>query len=245
MSRGGLLGHWLRREISSDSAMVPASTARSPWPRRSRACRRSLSERRPGGLLGRLARPGIRRGQDGRHDGPAAARDRSCRSAPAGDVPAISGAACLAGGRRNARQADFGIQAVPIGEPKGVWPPGRLAADRLADERRLRQDLPELIETTGWAKSGCGRDPRCASGIAHCGYEPTAVLATMGWLGQALRAPAAAAVIGAASPAAASLNATAAVGRACHPGRLRPWRPQRYPGRPAGIWALGCGDDGR
>ena len=38
----------------------------------------------------------------------------------------------------------------------------------------------ELIETTGWAKSGCGRDPRCASGMPHCGYEPTAVLATMG-----------------------------------------------------------------
>jgi hypothetical protein len=37
-----------------------------------------------------------------------------------------------------------------------------------------------LFETTGWAKSGCGRDPRCAGGMPHCGYEPTAVLATMG-----------------------------------------------------------------
>jgi len=35
---------WLRKEIWSDSAMSPASTARSPSPSRSRACRRSLSE---------------------------------------------------------------------------------------------------------------------------------------------------------------------------------------------------------
>ena len=27
----------------------------------------------------------------------------------------------------------------------------------------------ELIETAGWAKSGRGRDPRCASGMPHCG----------------------------------------------------------------------------
>ena len=38
----------------------------------------------------------------------------------------------------------------------------------------------ELIETTGWAKYGRGRDPRCASGMPHCGDEPTAVLATAG-----------------------------------------------------------------
>src|SRR5258705_7738358 len=37
----------------------------------------------------------------------------------------------------------FGIHTVPIGEPKGVSPAGRLAAGRLADERRrLCQDLP-------------------------------------------------------------------------------------------------------
>jgi len=35
---------WLRKEIWSDSAMSSASTARSPSPSRSRACRRSLSE---------------------------------------------------------------------------------------------------------------------------------------------------------------------------------------------------------
>ena len=38
-----LLGHGLRREIPSDSPMPPTSTARSPWLRHSRACRRSFS----------------------------------------------------------------------------------------------------------------------------------------------------------------------------------------------------------
>jgi Domain of unknown function (DUF3463) len=46
----------------------------------------------------------------------------------------------------------------------------------------------ELSEATDWAKYGRGRDPRCANGVAHCGYDPTAVLATMGSLGQSLRA---------------------------------------------------------
>lgn len=46
----------------------------------------------------------------------------------------------------------------------------------------------ELIETTDWDSYGRGRDPRCANCMAHCGYEPTAVLATMGSLKQSLRA---------------------------------------------------------
>jgi hopanoid biosynthesis associated radical SAM protein HpnH len=37
----------------------------------------------------------------------------------------------------------------------------------------------ELIEETDWSKYGRGRDPRCANCMAHCGYEPTAVLETM------------------------------------------------------------------
>ena len=36
----------------------------------------------------------------------------------------------------------------------------------------------ELIETTEWEKYGRGRDPRCDNCMAHCGYEPSAVLAT-------------------------------------------------------------------
>src|SRR5919202_1999060 len=46
----------------------------------------------------------------------------------------------------------------------------------------------ELVETTDWDKYGRGRDPRCANCMAHCGYEPTAVLATMGSLKESDRA---------------------------------------------------------
>jgi hopanoid biosynthesis associated radical SAM protein HpnH len=46
----------------------------------------------------------------------------------------------------------------------------------------------ELIETTEWEKFGRGKDPRCNNCMAHCGYEPTAVLATMGSLKEGLRA---------------------------------------------------------
>ena len=46
----------------------------------------------------------------------------------------------------------------------------------------------ELIEDTDWDAYGRGRDPRCNNCMAHCGYEPTAVLATMGSLKESLRA---------------------------------------------------------
>ena len=46
----------------------------------------------------------------------------------------------------------------------------------------------ELIETTDWDSYGRGRDERCASCMAHCGYEPSAVIATAGSLRQSLRA---------------------------------------------------------
>ncbi|MGX7681114.1 adenosyl-hopene transferase HpnH [Jatrophihabitans sp. DSM 45814] len=46
----------------------------------------------------------------------------------------------------------------------------------------------ELIATTEWEKYGRGKDPRCNNCMAHCGYEPTAVLATMGSLKQQIRA---------------------------------------------------------
>ena len=36
----------------------------------------------------------------------------------------------------------------------------------------------ELVECIDWCRYGRGRDPRCANCMAHCGYEPTAVLAT-------------------------------------------------------------------
>jgi len=46
----------------------------------------------------------------------------------------------------------------------------------------------ELVETTDWSKYGRGRDPRCANCMAHCGYEPSAVLATMSSLRESIRA---------------------------------------------------------
>ena len=46
----------------------------------------------------------------------------------------------------------------------------------------------ELVEETDWSKYGRGRDPRCNNCMAHCGYEPTAVMATMGSLKETLRA---------------------------------------------------------
>jgi len=46
----------------------------------------------------------------------------------------------------------------------------------------------ELIETTEWDKYGRGRDERCSNCMAHCGYEPSAVLATMSSLTESLRA---------------------------------------------------------
>ena len=47
----------------------------------------------------------------------------------------------------------------------------------------------ELIETTDWSKYGRkSGNPQCANCMAHCGYEPTAVLATMGSLKQSIRA---------------------------------------------------------
>ena len=46
----------------------------------------------------------------------------------------------------------------------------------------------ELVETTDWDAYGRGRDPRCENCMAHCGYEPTAVLATTRSVRQSLRA---------------------------------------------------------
>jgi len=46
----------------------------------------------------------------------------------------------------------------------------------------------ELIETTDWDSYGRGRDPRCENCMAHCGYEPTAVFATMKSLRESIRA---------------------------------------------------------
>jgi len=46
----------------------------------------------------------------------------------------------------------------------------------------------ELIEDTDWSRYGRGRHPKCTNCMAHCGYEPTAVIATMSSLRESLRA---------------------------------------------------------
>jgi hopanoid biosynthesis associated radical SAM protein HpnH len=46
----------------------------------------------------------------------------------------------------------------------------------------------ELIDETDWSKYGRGRHPKCENCMAHCGYEPTTVVATMTSLRQAVRA---------------------------------------------------------
>lgn len=79
---------------------------------------------------------------------------------------------------------DFGCTAwgIPSYSLLGWQRPCYLMADGYAKTYR------ELIETTNWDSYGRGKDPRCANCMAHCGYEPSAVLATMGSLRESLRA---------------------------------------------------------
>jgi hopanoid biosynthesis associated radical SAM protein HpnH len=81
-------------------------------------------------------------------------------------------------------KTDFGCTAwgIPSYSLHGWQRPCYLMADGYASTYR------ELIETTDWSAYGRGRDPRCANCMAHCGYEPSAVLATMGSLRESLRA---------------------------------------------------------
>jgi hopanoid biosynthesis associated radical SAM protein HpnH len=46
----------------------------------------------------------------------------------------------------------------------------------------------EYLDTTDFGAYGRGKDPRCANCMAHCGYEPSSVLATMGSLKESIRA---------------------------------------------------------
>ncbi|MEU4509157.1 adenosyl-hopene transferase HpnH [Nonomuraea wenchangensis] len=72
--------------------------------------------------------------------------------------------------------------AIPSYSLFGWQRPCYLMADGYAQSYR------ELIEDTDWSAYGRGRDPRCDNCMAHCGYEPTAVLATLGSLKESLRA---------------------------------------------------------
>jgi len=72
--------------------------------------------------------------------------------------------------------------AIPLYSLKGWQRPCYLMDDGYVGSYR------ELIEDTDWSRYGRGKDPRCANCMAHCGYEPTAVVATMGSLRESLRA---------------------------------------------------------
>jgi hopanoid biosynthesis associated radical SAM protein HpnH len=71
---------------------------------------------------------------------------------------------------------------VPSYSVLGWQRPCYLMADGYASSYR------ELIDTTDWDAYGRGKDPRCANCMAHCGYEPTSVIASMGSLRESLRA---------------------------------------------------------
>jgi hopanoid biosynthesis associated radical SAM protein HpnH len=81
-------------------------------------------------------------------------------------------------------KVDFGCTAwgIPSYSLFGWQRPCYLMADGYA------RTYQELVETTDWDAYGRGRDPRCENCMAHCGYEPTAVLATTRSLSQSLRA---------------------------------------------------------
>jgi hopanoid biosynthesis associated radical SAM protein HpnH len=81
-------------------------------------------------------------------------------------------------------KAEFGCTAwgIPSYSVFGWQRPCYLMSDGYAATYR------ELVESTDWSSYGRGKDPRCANCMAHCGYEPTAVLQTSKSLKQSLRA---------------------------------------------------------
>lgn len=79
---------------------------------------------------------------------------------------------------------DFACTAwgIPCYSVLGWQRPCYLMADGYVSSYR------ELLETTEWEKYGRGRDPRCENCMAHCGYEPTAVRATLDSPRESMRA---------------------------------------------------------
>jgi hopanoid biosynthesis associated radical SAM protein HpnH len=82
-------------------------------------------------------------------------------------------------GRRDLSCTAWGIPSYSL---LGWQRPCYLLADGYA------KTYQELIDETDWDAFGRGKDPRCANCMAHCGYEPTAVIATMGSLRESIRA---------------------------------------------------------
>ncbi|KNB52905.1 adenosyl-hopene transferase HpnH [Streptomyces caatingaensis] len=82
-------------------------------------------------------------------------------------------------GKRDFACTPWGI---PLYNLKGWQRPCYLMEDGYASTYQ------ELLDTTDWEKYGRGKDPRCDNCMAHCGYEPSAVLATVGSLRESIRA---------------------------------------------------------
>ncbi|BCJ28258.1 adenosyl-hopene transferase HpnH [Actinocatenispora sera] len=80
------------------------------------------------------------------------------------------------------RDFDCTAWGIPSYSLKGWQRPCYLMGDSYAKSYR------ELVETTDWDSYGRGRDERCNNCMAHCGYEPSAVLATTSSLRDGLRA---------------------------------------------------------
>ncbi|HEV7209114.1 MAG TPA: adenosyl-hopene transferase HpnH [Mycobacteriales bacterium] len=80
------------------------------------------------------------------------------------------------------RELDCTAWGIPSYSLFGWQRPCYLMADGYASS------YAELVATTDWNAYGRGKDPRCANCMAHCGYEPSAVLATMGSLRETIRA---------------------------------------------------------
>jgi hopanoid biosynthesis associated radical SAM protein HpnH len=81
-------------------------------------------------------------------------------------------------------KADFDCTAwaIPSYSLLGWQRPCYLMADGYVKTYR------ELVEETDWELYGRGKDPRCDNCMAHCGYEPSAVMATSRSLRQSIRA---------------------------------------------------------
>lgn len=82
-------------------------------------------------------------------------------------------------GKRDFECTPWGIPSYSL---KGWQKPCYLLDDGYAETYQ------ELLDTTDWENFGRGNDPRCDNCMAHCGYEPTSVMATMGSLKESIRA---------------------------------------------------------
>ena len=61
-------------------------------------------------------------------------------------------------------------------------------ADLDRDYDLVHKTYQELLDETNWENYGRGKNDKCENCMAHCGYEPTAVLKTTGSIKESIRA---------------------------------------------------------